>query len=139
VISGKAQRARGAGGVSPRCYRGHPGSRLPRRGDVLPPAFAPQSLWMAYPLAAFVANTTNPGSPQDAELKLTVTLPSGPPLDLLGSPLVGVIAPGQLAIPLASFVVPGGVPNGSYLLEAALIDPARGISLARTPLRVVKQ
>jgi hypothetical protein len=42
-------------------------------------------------------------------------------------------------VPLVSFVVPGDAPNGAYIVEAALLDPDRGVTLARRSMKVVKQ
>jgi hypothetical protein len=90
-------------------------------------------------LAAFVAIVTNPGLPLTTEIKLTVTLPNGAPVDLVGGSVEHVVPSGPSEIPLVSFLVPGDVPKGTYLLEAALVDPARGVTLARDSIRAVKQ
>ena len=90
-------------------------------------------------LAVFVATVTNPGLPLSAEIKLTVTLPDGAPVDLLGGFGERVLPSGPSEIPLVEFIVPGEVPNGIYVLEAALVDPARGITLARSSMSAMKQ
>jgi 5-enolpyruvylshikimate-3-phosphate synthase len=62
-------------------------------------------------------------------------LPHQPP----GCPVEHDFPPGESPVPLVSFVVPGDAPNGAYIVEAALLDPDRGVTLARRSMKVVKQ
>jgi hypothetical protein len=90
-------------------------------------------------IADFVAVVVNPGELLFAELRLTATAPHGAPIDLLPGSVQRLVPPGVSELPLVSLPVPGHVPAGAYLVEAALLDPARGITLARDSIRVVKQ
>jgi hypothetical protein len=90
-------------------------------------------------IADFVAVVVNPGELLFAELRLTATAPHGAPIDLLPGSVQRLVPPGVSELPLVSLPVPGQVPAGAYLVEAALLDPARGITLARNSIRVVKQ
>ena len=80
----------------------------------------------------------NGGAPVSAELKLSVTPQTGPPIDLLGRTVKLVVPSGEANIPLASLTVPADAANGAYGVEAALIDPARGTTLVRDHLIAVK-
>jgi hypothetical protein len=50
-----------------------------------------------------------------------------------------VLESGVFDIPLASIVVPGDAPNGTYTIEAAILDPVLGVTLSRHAITVVKQ
>jgi hypothetical protein len=90
-------------------------------------------------LIAFSAVVGNEGPPITANVRFTVTPPSGSPINLLGAPWSTTFPPGESPVPLVSFVVPGDAPNGAYIVEAALLDPDRGVTLARRSMKVVKQ
>jgi hypothetical protein len=90
-------------------------------------------------VASFFAKVANGGPPVSAELKLSVTPQGGPPIDLLGRTVKLVVPSGEANIPLGSLTVPADAANGAYIVEAALIDPARGTTLARDRLIAVKE
>jgi hypothetical protein len=50
-----------------------------------------------------------------------------------------VLAAGEQNISLASIVIPGDVPSGTYAIEAAILDPTFGATLSRHSLSAVKQ
>jgi uncharacterized membrane protein len=89
--------------------------------------------------AAFLAKVANGGAPVSAELKLSVTPPTGPAIDLLGRSVKLVVPSGESNVPLAALTVPAEAASGAYVVEAALIDPARGTTLVRDRLIAVKQ
>jgi len=66
-------------------------------------------------------------------------MPNGGAVTLLDTYMEGDLAPGEKDIPLVSIVVPAGAPNGTYLIEAAILDPIFGETLARHSLSVRKQ
>jgi len=90
--------------------------------------------------ATFHIHAVNPGGPLPVELKTGLHFPNGrPTFTLLGVHVEDVLGSGEEDIPLASIVVPGDVPNGTYTLEAAVLEPIFGVTLSRHSRSVVKQ
>jgi hypothetical protein len=86
-------------------------------------------------LAQFLIRVTNPGPPFVAELKTAAHLPSGAAVTLLGRHVEEVIRSGQYDIPLVAVSVFELTPRGAYTVEAALLDPVTGVTLARASLQ----
>jgi hypothetical protein len=90
-------------------------------------------------LAQFHLRVENPGPPVTVELKTGIRLPGGAAVTLLGLHVEETLGSGAVDLPLAGIIVPAEVPTGTYTVEAALLDPIFGTTLARHSLNVVKQ
>jgi hypothetical protein len=73
---------------------------------------------------------TNPGPAVGIELKAGGRLPDGAPVGLLDTrPVIG---PGVTVLPLIPLqTVPGGLPAVTVTLEAAILEPALGVTRSR--------
>jgi hypothetical protein len=60
-------------------------------------------------------------------------------VSLLGVLGEEVLDPGESDLPLASVVVPGDGPSGTYTVEAAILDPIFGVTLSRDAITAVRQ
>jgi len=89
--------------------------------------------------AAFHIHVVNPGPPIAVELKTGIHIPGGAAITLLGIHVGDVLETGEFDIPLVNIVVSGDVPNGTYTVEAAILDPIFGTTLSRHSIGVVKQ
>jgi hypothetical protein len=90
-------------------------------------------------IATFHMHTVNPGAPLGVEVRAGLRLPNGPSFPLFDLCTVTVVESGEHDIPLLSIIVPGDVPNGTYAIEAAILDPIFGATLSRHSLSAVKQ
>jgi hypothetical protein len=90
-------------------------------------------------IATFHIHVVNPGTPLTVELKTGIQFPNGQAITLLGLYVEDVVETGTFDIPLASFVVPGNVPNGTYTIEAAILEPIFGDTLSRHSISAVKR
>jgi hypothetical protein len=90
-------------------------------------------------IATFHIHTVNPGAPLGVELRAGLRLPNGPNVAIFDLCTVTVVESGEHNIPLLSIIVPGEVPNGTYAIEAAILDPIFGATLSRHSLSAVKQ
>jgi hypothetical protein len=90
-------------------------------------------------IATFHLHTSNPGQPLGVDLRAGLRLPNGPNVAIFGPCTVAVVESGEHDIPLLSIIVPGDVPNGTYAIEAAILDPVFGATLSRHSLNAVKQ
>lgn len=90
-------------------------------------------------LAQFQIHVVNAGPPVTVELKTGVRLPGGSAITLLGVHVEDLLDPGDYTIPLAGIVVPADIPDGTYTIEAAILDPIFGVTLSRSSVSVVKQ
>jgi len=80
----------------------------------------------------FDIHITNPGAPQLVELKTGARLPDGSVVSILGRHQEVVIGSGVTVIELFDgFVLPAGIPPGTYAIEAALIEPELGVTISR--------
>jgi hypothetical protein len=86
--------------------------------------------------ATFVLSIVNPGVPRGVAVVGLLRHPNGAVYPLPGSGSV-LIPTGPSSIALVDFVVPGGT-AGVYLIEAAILDPQSGVTLARDVLGVSK-
>lgn len=79
------------------------------------------------------AHIVNPGPATLVELKTGVRFPDGSVVGLLGRHDDMALGAGQtIDVDLLSgFVVPLGIPIGTYLVEAALLEPELGVTLSR--------
>ena len=67
------------------------------------------------------------------ELKTGARLPDGSAVTILERHEEEMIPSGVTVIPLfAGFVLPAGIPAGTYAIEAALIEPVLGVTLSRS-------
>jgi len=75
----------------------------------------------------------NPGPAILVELKTGVRFPDGSVINLLGRHNDMALGAGQVIDVdlLSGFVVPLGTPPGTYLFEAALLEPELGVTLSR--------
>lgn len=89
--------------------------------------------------AVVVLRVENPGAARGAQLVALLRHPNGEAVyPLRGHGDVLPIPPGDSVLMLADFTVRGGDP-GAYLVEAALVDPVTGVTLARHTIGVVRQ
>jgi hypothetical protein len=64
----------------------------------------------------------NPGPPTLVELTTTVRLPNGSVVTIQHGE--GLLPSGVTVVPVfTGFVLPAGVPPGTYIIEAVLLDP----------------
>ncbi len=105
---------------------------VPQHGRRLEPDSGAQT-------ATFHLHVVNPGGALPVELKAGLRLPTGGTFTLLDAHVEDVLAPGEEDIPLASIVVPAEAPNGTYVVEAAILEPTFGATRSRHSLSVVKQ
>lgn len=90
--------------------------------------------------ATFHVHAINPGGTLDVELRAGIRFPNnGPLVPILDLCTETVLPTGEQNIPLTSIVVPGDVPNGTYTIEAAILDPVFGATLSRHSVNVAKQ
>ena len=81
----------------------------------------------------FEVHIKNFGGPVLVELKTGARLPDGSTVTILERHEEETIPPGVTVIPLfAGLVLPAGIPAGTYAIEAALIEPALGVTLSRS-------
>jgi len=84
----------------------------------------------------FTAHVSNGGPPIAVELKTGIRLPDGAALSL--GDYVQTLAAGAeidvVLVPLA--VIPAGIPPGTYVVEAAILEPVLGINFTRSSVRV---
>ena len=81
----------------------------------------------------FEVHITNPGGPMLVELKTGARLPDRSTVTILERHEEETIPPGVTVIPLfAGLVLPAGIPAGTYAIEAALLEPALGVTLSRS-------
>jgi hypothetical protein len=91
----------------------------------------------------FVAHLTNPGASTIVEVQAGVRLPDGTPVNLLPSgrhtevPLAAGQAVDVTIIP--TITLSSGVGAGTYLVEAAVIEPQLGVTLSRSVITVLVQ
>jgi hypothetical protein len=90
-------------------------------------------------IATFHIHTVNPGAPLGVDLRAGLEMPNNASVALFDLCTVTVVESGEHDIPLLSIIVPGNVPNGTYTVEAAILDPIFGATLSRHSLSVVKQ
>ena len=84
----------------------------------------------------FTAHVTNGGPPIAVELKTGIRLPDGTSLSL-GDYTQVLPAGADIDVPLVpSTVTPAGVPPGTYVVEAALLEPILGINWTRSSVKV---
>jgi hypothetical protein len=88
--------------------------------------------------ATFVLDIVNPGPSRGVQIAALLRHPNGTTLPLPVHGQVVLLPAGPSSITLVDFVVPGGT-AGVYLIEAALIDPQTGVTLARDVLGVSKE
>lgn len=88
-------------------------------------------------VARFVARLTNPGPPVQVALKTGVRFPDGSIAPLLDPDLEVVLFGGQTAeVTLLDLTVPAATPVGTYVVEAAVLEPALGVTLSRSAVTV---
>jgi hypothetical protein len=88
----------------------------------------------------FALHVANPGPPVLVELKTGARLPDGSIVTILGRHAEEVIVPGVTVIPLVPrFVPPAAIPPGTYVIEAAILEPDLGVTISRhgVPLTVL--
>lgn len=90
-------------------------------------------------LLAFEAHVTNPGAPLLVELKAGVRLPDGTPISVLAPCLEQTFPTGTTVVHLLSGTMPSGVAPGTYIVEAAILEPELGATFARASLSFVVQ
>jgi hypothetical protein len=88
--------------------------------------------------AVLVLSIVNPGAARGVQIAALLRHPNGTTLPLPVHGQVMLLPAGPSALTLADFTVPGGTP-GVYLIEAALLDPQTGVTLARDVLGVSKE
>lgn len=88
-------------------------------------------------VARFVARLTNPGAPARVALKTGLRFPDGSIAPLLEPDLEVVLFEGQTAeVTLLDLAVPAQTPVGTYVVEAALLEPVLGATLSRSAVTV---
>ena len=86
----------------------------------------------------FEVHITNPGGPMLVELKTGARLPDRSTVTILERHEEETIPPGVTVIPLvAGLVLPAGIPAGAYAIEAALLEPALGVTLSRSSVPLI--
>ena len=90
--------------------------------------------------ATFHVHAVNSGPPVAVELRAGIRFPNnGPQVAIVGLCTETVLKTGAQDIPLASIDVPDDVPNGTYTVEVAIVDPIFAVTLSRHSLAAVKQ
>jgi hypothetical protein len=80
----------------------------------------------------FEVHIANEGAPIRVELKTGARLPDGSLVTILGRHEEEMIDTGGTVIPLFNgFVLPSGIPAGTYTIEVALLEPELGETLSR--------
>jgi hypothetical protein len=90
-------------------------------------------------LAEFHMRVTNPGLPISAEVKTAIHVPGGAVGTLLGICTFDTYGTGETDVPIVGVIVPGDAPKGTYAVEAALLDPITGETLARNSRQATVQ
>ncbi|MGH7331393.1 MAG: hypothetical protein ACREKS_01335 [Candidatus Rokuibacteriota bacterium] len=90
-------------------------------------------------LAQFHMHVANPGAPITVEVKTAIHIPGGAVATLLGLFVLDTFEPGEFDVPIIGVIVPGDAPKGLYTLEAALLDPITGETLARNSRQATVQ
>jgi hypothetical protein len=89
--------------------------------------------------ASFHVHVSNPGDRVGVELKTATHLPNGgPTLTILGEFVGRMLESGDVDIPLTSILITDDLPNGTYTIEAAILNPVVGTTISRHRLDVVK-
>jgi hypothetical protein len=83
-------------------------------------------------LAQFHIHVANPGPPILVELKTAFHFPDGSTGTILGRHVEDILESGEFDIPLLGIIVPPEAPKGQYVIEAAVIHPDTGVTLARS-------
>jgi hypothetical protein len=92
-------------------------------------------------VAKITLNFANPGPERTLELKAVAHFPDGVTVVQLVSPHGEfVVPPGDSILEFDDITLSEDLPLGTHVLEAALLDPAHGLSLSRhsLPVRVVE-
>jgi hypothetical protein len=90
--------------------------------------------------ATFHVHVVNRTGRLAVELRAGIKFPNnGPQVAIFDLCTETVLETGEQDIPLASIVVPGNVPNGTYTIEAAILDPIFGTTLSRHAINATKQ
>jgi hypothetical protein len=87
--------------------------------------------------AVFTLHVVNPGAERGVQIVALLRHPTGAVYPMRHHGKVVLIAAGASALVLADFSVPGGT-AGVFLIEAALVDPASSVTLARDVLGVAR-
>jgi hypothetical protein len=78
----------------------------------------------------FQVRLINPGPPMLVELKTGARLPDGSAVTIQDEE--GVLPTGVTVIPLITgFVLPAGLPPGTYSIEAAIVDPDLDVTISQ--------
>jgi hypothetical protein len=84
----------------------------------------------------FQVRIVNPGPPILVELKTGARLPNGSAVTIQDAE--GLLPTGVTVIPVfTGFVLPGGVPPGTYSIEAALLDPELDVTISQDSVALI--